>query len=428
MTNSTWNLEPQTWNPRRRRAVTIIEVLFSILITSVGLLGAIALFPVASAQANKAKQNDAVAACGREAFHMFDMMGMRRPTDRWYAWDAANSRYGVVSWSQGESYCIDSRFIVRNKANMGSGTTQAQFFPYTSPANAPATQMNRIAFFPGTINQTNPGTNQFDWANGTTGTDISGGPAYGRNLLLADSIFQFEDDLTFIRPGLDDVSQLAPGLGLTGITNDRSIPAFQIFTSLQNGGSTIPGPRPTLGHISWMATIVPKIDLYAGQGSDQYVLSIVVFYDRPTDLFLSTGATGNQNILERTVTAVAQDDGSTGGEFLLSVPDATFTAPQAEERLKVRANDWILLSGRQTYNKPGGGANTANRFQWYRVTHCDADIDHNTTAAPNAYSRYVTLMGQDWDATGLTNQQATLITGVAAVYEKTIRLDYGSTF
>src|SRR5438045_1785791 len=97
---------------RRRRGVTIIEVLFSILITSVGLLGAIALFPVASAQANKAKQNDAVAACGREAFHMFDTMGMRRPTDRWYAWNPANSVYDVVTWQQRESYCIDSRFIV----------------------------------------------------------------------------------------------------------------------------------------------------------------------------------------------------------------------------------------------------------------------------------------------------------------------------
>jgi hypothetical protein len=34
-------------------------------------------------------------------------------------------------------------------------------------------------------------------------------------------------------------------------------------------------------------------------------------------------------------------------------------------------------------------------------------------------------MGQDW---GITPAQATIVEGVVAVYEKTIRLDYGSTF
>ena len=51
-------------SPRRRptrAGVSIIEVVFAILITSIGLLGAIALFPVALAQARKGLQYDAAA-------------------------------------------------------------------------------------------------------------------------------------------------------------------------------------------------------------------------------------------------------------------------------------------------------------------------------------------------------------------------------
>ena len=36
---------------RRRRGVSILEVLFAILVTTIGLLGALAVFPVASAMA-----------------------------------------------------------------------------------------------------------------------------------------------------------------------------------------------------------------------------------------------------------------------------------------------------------------------------------------------------------------------------------------
>jgi Tfp pilus assembly protein PilV len=276
---------------RLRRGVTIIEVLFAIMITSVGLLGAIALFPVASSQARKARTNDAVAAAGREAFHMFDTMGMRR-VDRWYYWNAgvATPQFAAVPFdvNKGYSYCIDSRFMVRNHTNMptsASATIKAQFFPYTSPLNAPSAQMNRIAFFPGTLDPTVSTASTYDQFDrldkyDTTNLDINGGPAYGRNILLADSIFQLEDDLSYLRPGLDDVSKMS----LPGITNDRSLPAFQIFPSLTVGKTTAIGTRPILGHLSWMATLVPQIDLAAGQGGDRYLLSIVVFNDRPQDL------------------------------------------------------------------------------------------------------------------------------------------------
>src|SRR5262245_31082042 len=74
-----------------RRGMSILEILFAILVTSVGLLGAIALFPVASAQARKARINDATAAAGRSAVHTFDALGMRR----WERWVGYSTNWDV---------------------------------------------------------------------------------------------------------------------------------------------------------------------------------------------------------------------------------------------------------------------------------------------------------------------------------------------
>src|SRR6478735_6463835 len=100
---------------KARTGVRIIEVLFSILIVSVGLLGAISLFVVAGAQVKKASQNDSAAVAARSSVHTFDVFGMRRP-QRWFFWNGTNfapvaSNAGFNSpYSAAQSYCIDSRF------------------------------------------------------------------------------------------------------------------------------------------------------------------------------------------------------------------------------------------------------------------------------------------------------------------------------
>src|SRR3954454_20687500 len=71
---------------RPRRAVTIIEVLFAILVATVGVFSVIAIFPFASSQAKRARLNDMFAVAGRSAFHDFDARGMRIP-DHLMAYD-----------------------------------------------------------------------------------------------------------------------------------------------------------------------------------------------------------------------------------------------------------------------------------------------------------------------------------------------------
>jgi len=440
---------------RVRRGVSILEVLFAILVTSVGLLGAIAIFPVASSQARKGRIYDQTASAGREAVHLFDTLGMRRLTDRWYYWTGTNYAPVYIASSQTfnstshlttpytynlqQSYCIDTRMIVRNTANWNNTGTSIVVgsFPYVSPNNivttglgstSPQAWMNRIAFFPGTLNfdtTVNPAPylkDQFDRFSKAL-PDAFGAPATGRNLLLADSIFQFDDDYAFLRPGIDDVSKL-------GLPNDRAYPAFQYSSDSWNIGSGNIVKRPTLGHFSWMATIVPLIDAYSGAQSDEFILSVVVFNDRPTDLYLNPGGTANDRLLERTVAGYFQNLGETGGEILLTWTATQSTANDelAKTRLKLRSGDWLMVGGVQK-----GIATNVNRFKWYRVAHCDPEIDYGNNS-PGAYSRYATLVGEDWNmsvgvpANNPTYVEVTLMEGVVGVFEKTIRLDYGSTF
>lgn len=426
----------------RPRGVSLLEVLFAILVTTVGLLGAIAIFPVASSRARQARINDASAVAGRSAVHAFDTRGMRRP-DRWYQWNpAATPPQFTNKFAVGQAYCIDSRFVVRNTGYITTITGSRpsglfpEFFPYGSPLNPlgapPVPRMERVAFFPGTLDRSVPPNflrDQFDRRNVLA--MVGGEPVYGRNLLLADSIFVLDDDLTFLRPGQDELT----GLGLPA---DRSLPAVQPFDPL--AGSNQPAMRTAQGRFSWMATVVPKLE--PGAASDEYVLSIVVFYDRPNDLYLTPySAGGNENILERTVNVAFNvpgllvNDGTSGGEVLLYVPANAIPAgpltPQefAQQRLKLRAGDWVMLSGRLLSQGPTPTPAVIDRFQWYRVAHVDPDVVYQPAGngLPDRYERHATLVGQDWNV-NLAFQHATLMEGVVGVYEKTIRLEYGSSY
>src|SRR5690349_364987 len=99
-----------------KRGVSLLEVMFSILIVSVGLLGAVSVFTVAGSRMKRAADTDTVAFAARSAVHVFDTMGMRRPTS-WYRWDVNNSQFLPATISPRVCYCIDSRFLVANTAN-----------------------------------------------------------------------------------------------------------------------------------------------------------------------------------------------------------------------------------------------------------------------------------------------------------------------
>lgn len=447
------NPKSQIPNPKlSRRGVTIVEVLFAILITTVGLFGAIAIFPFASAQARRSRIFDMMAVAGRSSFHDFDARGMRRP-DMWLAWDQ-NARAFVPALSVSnrqptESYCIDPRVIAAHMSRVTiAGNPRDVLLPTSSsssnlggqcvqtfPLLEPFTDSNQNGFWEvgelasdlnsnGALDppQFNPLNRNFDSSLMRRLTLRQSGnpnlasynPLFPMTLFQANSIFLIDDDLTYNRP--DD---------------DRSLPASQTASGLDPSipiGPANPwGRRQTDGKISWLATLVPKFDI-SGLASDEYTLSVVMIHERPSNLDRL------DHLGERVVTGVWQSPGATGGEIRLV---AAYT-PECQEQLKLRPNDWVMVSG--SYGLSATGP-IITRFQWYRIADCDTNPTETTNAAgvPNGYELYATLMGQDWNMNfisppvGVTGAAAgqvrvTIVQGAFAVYEKTVRLDYGSSF
>ena len=150
---SEFNLKSEICNlkfRRRRTGVTILEVLFAIMVTTIGLLGALTLLPVAATQARKARTADASTSAVTAAVGFFDARGMRKPQN-WIAYDLTNGtpRFPWAefqayqqnpvgpqppirkNWFGGfDSFCIDPRMTAANQVerqitSTGSRTTTA---------------------------------------------------------------------------------------------------------------------------------------------------------------------------------------------------------------------------------------------------------------------------------------------------------------
>jgi hypothetical protein len=173
------------------------------------------------------------------------------------------------------------------------------------------------------------------------------------------------------------------------------LPADRTLMAQQRIGNA----RPYLGRMTWAATLVPK----DSTASDFYVLSVVVF-DRRDLSMPATVPSATEPDAERICQVQFLGGGLAGGEVRLTARPGRPTSD-----LHLRGRNWLMLAGW----KPivwNGQQVTLQRFGWYRVqnavedsTGCDA-----------------TLFGQDWDQSLTT--QAVLVSGVVAVYEKTIRL------
>jgi|GEM_PF-2359502 len=436
------NLESEIRNLKlcRRRGVTILEVLFAIMVTTVGLFAALTLLPMGAMVAKKARNAEASNTAVTAAVGNFDSRGMRKPSN-WiaYNWGTGQPVYpwtefqnNLAPWFNGsQSLCIDPRMIAAN----------LQYEPSTllvppgltidttvTPNRAPASTFPRGA-------DARPLTNEpFMWRltlwNGRNGLPVPPQvpprvpvpPPLPLSKLMSDSLFVFDDDLNYDRAA------------------DASLVASQAIDYLP-GAATTPARRQKGGHLSWMATITPKMDRYTGLTMNTsplvntYVLSVVVFYDRPAGL-----AYNADPLNERVLNVRAMPGGGvTGSEVLLETVGNPVDQQDADKQLNIHSNEWIMLMG--TLPSVQVGVDTTvpanpvpvstdplHVFKWYRVSHVEAEV--TWPGSGNPAQRYVTLVGQDWDTnTVILNTTPQLVAravameGIAAVMERTIRLE-----
>ncbi|MBN2476937.1 MAG: prepilin-type N-terminal cleavage/methylation domain-containing protein [Pirellulales bacterium] len=389
-----------------RRGISLLEVLISVFVLSVGLLGLAALIPVGRFAIVETGKADRGGACGRAGLRELKIRGMLDPQNwRQYA-DPDNGDYSLASVvnnptvARGESFAIDPLSFGR----LLPGDAAIHRFPYAPLAAQPASQLR--------------GTNM-------QRVTLAG---VGASLPLADRIFTWQDDLLFARP------------------EDRDLrPRAQLGTTT--------GRQEIEGDYSWLVTVTParsEIDLPVQQ-RQLYSVSVVVFYKRqyPADRPINAS---DPKPTERKVVANILTDGYGGG-------DVRLTTDHGVEYLDVREDEWLMLCGRVTHRDSSPAVYPSSGvFQWYRVV-AAGDVYQATDGSGNlmtvpsttrpVLARDVTLAGPDWntrwcacdDSGTYTDSngdmfvdldgdgwewdaEAALMDGVIGVYSTTVELDW----
>ena len=364
-----------------RRGMTLIEILISIGVLAIGLLGVAIMLTLAHHEAHEGVMEDGKAAAGMRAYREFRIRGMANP-ENWVG-EVTEQDVNRVYQVRRAPYCLDP---------LGVAFTGSNVFPFPVPAGGRIPWMQRITLAP------QPGGGTLGILRGNNVNAATLTPLQAR--LWADEVFRAKDDLNFELP------------------EDETLPAQQQW--LPNGymlesGQQIPLPnveayakRQAEGRFTWFATLVPDMNL----SSDLYRLSIAVTNERDPTTDVRGDATLNlpgEQIATVTFlgTRIAQnnqfDVAFGGGDVQL---ESVSGAPIAH----LVTGHWLLL-GQLVENGQFD-------FRWYRIVATDAG-DGLTT-------REVTLQGPDWQVRRGSATMAVLVPRVAAVYEKTIRLESSS--
>jgi len=362
-----------------RRGVTLMEVLISVFVLAVGLLGVAAMIPLGGLTILETNKADRAGACGRASMRDVRIRGMLDPQN-WVTynggavWACAMGNYTSTDPNSGpySPVCIDPLYLASPQVDFSQ--SDARIFPYggNTTLSLPRLTLGDTAHV----------------------DDTAAAMTFG----MAERIFRWAEDLTYYQP--DD--------------NDR--PLMEFFA--RNGTvvtasnlTTIAIPA-TDGNYSWMFTLSPAPSERGNgfSGKMLYTVSVVVFYKRS----LSRPVVGIPS--ERLVKAQCLSGGYGGGDFVL-----TTTQPDSDY-LKVKRGDWLMLVGKQTILN-GTSTTTIQVAKWYRIV---ATSD-NPVYDSGAWGRHVVLAGPDWDTTsisgsGSSEYDAILADNVVGVYTMTTKL------
>ena len=390
----------QSMSIRSRHGVSLMEVLFSIGVVSIGLLGVVALLPLAANQVRKGEEAEQGAAVGMNALNEIEMRGMTYavdldqdgdyggtgPTDIVAATGApgpdrvteietnwVHPGYNVGNTvGPRQSVCIDPRYVADNT---GSGVET--YFPHRTAALATQARMRRVSI-----------------RNGVNGGVMSAE--------VAERIFVDHDRLDFNRP------------------KDDTLPAVQLYDA--HGPAATPAVPKLIDsrrQLSWFATLVPKFGPGSGAGN-LATLSVVVVEGRPSLLDITNDPVALAT--ERVVTVTSFYSGGIGGG------DVQLTSLDVPTLEQVKVGYWIMLAGKALVRPPAPPSRPLpelqDYFAWYRVG-AKTEINDVSGAGTGPYTMDVTLAGPDWNrpewTAGLFMTEAVIVEGVIGVYQRTIR-------
>ncbi len=368
----------------RRRGLSYLEVLIASGIALTGILGLLAIYPVAIMNLRKGQTVDVAAAIGPSAINSVSALHVDDPT-----WWIASTPIQPT-----DCLCIDPRFVA-SVASWDATQSDPTLFPSVAMSSPLDARMRRVTLWSG----------------------APGNPKPAMSSQHARLLFKSQDDLLFERATQPNTMK-----SLTHYTTwphpppaerpqpvDRESPAVQFYAD--NGKLQ---RRDYFADFEAIYTLVPQTDFSSGTfaSTGYYDLSAVIFRERAPDLtkILTAGSDPNFVEDERVCDVMFHTPGYNGGDVT-----ATIRAGRPESDLNVAQTSWALVSGVETvtnnsFTPPVVGLRPV--FQWYRVT-----------AFSEVYGgkRDLTLDGPDWFP-NTSNLRITFVSGVVSVFTERMQV------
>jgi hypothetical protein len=431
-----------------RHGVSLLEIMISIGVVGIGLLGVAALIPLAHYKAAEGVREDRKALYGKRAFREFFVQGYNRPGSwtsiqlpnvpaaprpYWMHYRGNPSPQNTIYHMNGDgslihqTYCFDPHGVAaavalnqgQERDVRGQAINPNAFFPqYGGSPDLTIARVPRI-----TVHRQHPSRwLEFRLLQNPSPNQV--GPAILESIqqvnslqpmtiAQADEMFRLRDDLEI--ETLEDLSR-AP-YAVT-ITPGAPVESTQRLHLQDVAGSNIVSVKAVVGgSFSWMATLVPELDVQYPAGpiaggiprmSNRYTISVVVFNQRDLTGRYREEVVGQ--IVNPTVLL-----GATKQVVLQEMIDVSPLTPEDVSLRSIRQGDWIALL---RYVPTNNQLPRTIQLKWYQVVGADAvegDADQ---------TRELTLSGPDWnpDPTINTPIFAIYLRNVVAVYEKTIEL------
>jgi hypothetical protein len=444
--------------PRHRCAITLVEVLISMGILTIGLLSVAALFPVGGYYMRQGEVQDRAAAIAQAAFADVVARGMLK-AESWQMWEPALS--DQVTQQRQEPTAIDIvrkpaldaiqkisftrpvtdsiRIMVKaQKRDQIARTIGSTFVldPLGAASVSGTSNPNRALVLASSFPvSANPGRapEWKHWGNTWPVRRITTTAGLTSGILpstLAESLLSSHDDLVTESPGASNAS------------------GIQQWESAASG----PLKRSWKGDYSWIVMICPSNpEARDGIGLDpsahKYHVSVVVFHKRvvATSTPKDDGTDNLDTLLQNERVALGRvlSTSSGGGEILLEQLPLTSSLLKKNNLREndtyfddVKPGQWLMVSGPHPSSRPDRPMFFS---RWYRIVavegkHTQLTADGSVKQSPSSSDPencLVTLRGPAWPWANNTPLSQDLRVGIfssaVAVHSRTMRLEGGQS-
>lgn len=450
-----------------RHGITLLEVLISMAVLTIGVLGVAALFPVGAHYSRKSDVYDRADAAAQSAFSDAVTRGLLDP-DRWVSYEAqhaANSPYAALGATG--SYNRPFAAFYRQQlgvvlSNVGGVVNQQRDFIaesgsiyFIDPLSV-ARGMN-IDTTTGPLYQTGPRLSGVPAATDAADTFLQSGGAYwapwvGSRPIQRLSVSTLPNTGEPLLPAVAErVMSISDDLA-TDLGDDPDKPAQQLMATaaISNAGATVSTNRLADQNYEYLLSVAPRTPEAAhatalGGRGESYDVSAVVFARRPRNRYLAGDADfdGIETIMraERWARASALLKGLSGGEVQLfqdqpNKDPISKADPKDRPWKNLKVGTYVFLFGPHPASTPQRPQLFA---QWYRVVSVNDSLDMESNVGPA-----VGLRGPDWPWNGESNVNETttaaapnalhedlrmiIFDGAVAVHTRTLRLDNGTAW